>query len=48
MVNVTDTKRVTESKGFSALVAPLMSLAVKRAMSKDLLGLKKLLETTSS
>lgn len=33
-----------EPKGFSALVAPLMAFAMKRAMTKDLLCLKRLLQ----
>jgi hypothetical protein len=36
-----------EPKGFSALVAPLMSMAMRRAMTKDLVSLKQLLETAS-
>jgi len=33
-----------EPKGFSALAAPLMAFAMRRAMQKDLLCLKRLLE----
>ncbi len=36
-----------EPKGFSAIVAPLMSMAMRRAMTKDLACLKRLLETES-